>query len=433
MATYYYNAQVGSPSTNDGSSKTNAFATYAAAVAAASSDNDVILASHTSQEELSIDTTYTYLAHITVVAINFADDTVTPMGTGGWIGHSSLNRSVTFAGAKKVRHVGITPRTSGGTADSILIATTDGADQTWENCYLWNGNTVSTSAILFGTADVQAFVRLLNTTIRFGHVSQKLSVSATVFVDGGSVSSSGSAPTNLVLFQTNDPGGAEITFEGTDLSHCGSGNLVGDATTIGGEATFTNCKLGSGFVMLASQTVGNRSGARCYVFDSYSGDVNVNLGYADAMGSLIVDIGIYLTAGSAQASWKIVTTSNVSSQAPFITPWFDKYVAAGSVTPGIEILRIDGGTAPDDLVWGEWSYKGTSGFPISTFTNDRRAVLGTPAEQAAGAGAAAWTNAGSPAGSWRLSPGALTVAENGYLRSRISIATQGTFYANPGV
>src|SRR5262245_23711285 len=114
---YYYNPQAAGA--NNGTSKTDAYQTYAAAVAAANANGDYILSSHTGQEELAADTTFTYTADITVVSINFSTDAVTAMGTGGWIGNSTSNRSVSFAGAKKVRHEGITVRTASGTADSI--------------------------------------------------------------------------------------------------------------------------------------------------------------------------------------------------------------------------------------------------------------------------------------------------------------------------
>ena len=187
--------------------------------------------------------------------------------------------------------------------------------------------------------------------------------------------------------------------------------------------------------MLATQTNLNRSSAEVYVFDCASGDTHGLFGYANAMGSVVSDTGIYFTAGAAAQSWKIVTTANCSFYTPFETPWFGYYnTGTSAITPYVEILRDGSATAyQDDEVWMDIAAKVTTTSTLATLYSDRMMLLGTAANQDAGAGLGSWTGEGGTAWSGKLALGSsITPAENGHIQARIVVGEPAsTVYADP--
>jgi hypothetical protein len=407
----------------------------ATALAAATADGDVIAldvaAVPAANKEQSADTTYTFAANVTLVSsTNSGTSTITPsaMSTTTWIGNSTTNRGTTLAGAFRIRVVGVTFRTAGSTADSLLMANTDGMQVTFEDCYFWHGNSATTSGIIFGNSDVQTCVIARNCTFRLGNASQNVRVIGKLFIEGGFAPSGlGSIPTaGLFTASVVDPAGGYLDIDGLNISSLGANPIVGDCTTTALQAVIKRSKLGTSFVPLATQTTGNRSGAEVTLIDCNDGDVNGFFGYYNALGSLISDFGIYLTAGAAAQSWKITTTANAGPSSPFVTPWISGYNAdvSTSITPWLEALR-DGSATPytDAELWGEFMAKDTSGFPLASFFSDRLALGGTPASQPAGVGTGSWTGEGGTAVTMKLDSGAaFTPDEVGDISGRVGFA-----------
>lgn len=436
MATYFLWS--GAAGTGSGADWTNAFTTYTAALAAATASGDVIKVHKTHTEELAADTTYTHQNHISVICVDKdASDALATMGATAWIGNSTVNRFVDMLGAFRVYLYGITLRTAGTSGDRIRLAQSDGAHFEYESCYIWQGNTSATDDILVGLNDLQVFCKLKNSTIRFGNTGQSILMTGRLVMEGCTISADGSAPTELISFAVTDSAGSTADVIGCDLSHCGSGALVANSTTAAGVAWFRQCKLGTSYTMLATQTNLNRSSAEVYVLDCASGDTHGLFGYANAMGSVVSDTGIYFTAGAAAQSWKIVTTANCSFYTPFETPWFGYYNnTLSAVTPYLEILR-DGSTTAyqDDEVWIDVLAKTTSGSTQASLSTDRMTSLGTPANQAAGAGLGSWTGEGGSAWSGKIGLGSsITPAENGHISARIVVGEPSiTVYADPQI
>lgn len=442
MATYFLWS--GATGTGSGANWTNAFTTYTAALAAATLADDIIKVHKTHTEELATDTAYTHQNHIEVICVDKdASDALATMGTSAWIGHSTSNRGIEMRGAFRVYLYGVTFRIAGSTGDSMQLAQSDGAHFVYENCYLWIGNTNAASLFTAGGTDAQAFLHLKNSTLRFGATTQSLRANAKVLMEGGSVSPDGSAPSAFVTFTQNDPAGCTFDAIGVDLSHLGSNNLAGNATTSAAVVRFSQCKLGTSFVLLATQTNLNRSSAEVYIFDCASGDTHGLFGYANAMGSVVNDTGIYFTsspnsvmtgASATPSSWKIVTTPNCSLYTPFETPWLGYYNSTlSAITPYVEILRDGSATAyQDDEVWLDVMAKTNSGSTQSSLTTDRMTLLGTPANQDAGAGLGSWTGESGTAWSGKLQVASLTPAEVGHIQARIVVGEPSvTVYADP--
>lgn len=422
------------PGYSSGTTVNWSFATiyFAYAVQAAGASGDFILVHYTHQEpSLAADTTYTFGNHVNVISVNKdSSDAPTAMGTGGWVGDSVNNRAISLAGAFKVYFYGMTFRVAGSTADNLNIGTSDGSNFELESCYLWQGNTATSALIQLGNSGADnGFVRLVNTTLRFGNTSQQLVIRAgRISLENCTLSSSGSAPTTLIEDATSGAG-TDVDILGCDLSHC-TGTLVGSHGLVSRTFRFAQCKLGANVTILATQTPANKSSGAAWVFDCSSGDTHGLFAYYDAFGSIVQDTSVYFTSGAAQVSWLLTASTNASRYTPFCSPWIDLYhTGTSAITPYIEILTADNAgneVLTDGKVWIEVEAKTTSGSTQSTLYTDRPAPLATASNQAAGAGTGSWTYA--PGGSYVFWSGKLglnssiTPAENGHIRARICAA-----------
>jgi hypothetical protein len=444
MADYFYAS--GGSNTAPYDTWAKAATSFATALAAATTPGDRVIVQYdgisAGDSAVAAITTYTIPANnISIIAsTNSGTSTVTPtpMGAANWFGNAASSFALTIASANRRYYVyGLTLRSAGTGAAPITPVEGDGAHGVLEDCYFWLGTTNTASTIAFASQDGQIYAKLINCTFRFGATAQRIRIQAKVEIFGGSISSAGSAPTALFINNSADPGGCTAWWEGGDLSHMGSGSIAGNSTVAAPTYWISRCKLGTGFSMLDTQTNLNRSSSEIYLFDCSDGDTHGIFGYANAMGSVVSDTGIYYTSGDAAQSWKIVTTANCSYYTPFETPWIDMYNSGTSaITPYFEILR-DGSTTAfqDDEVWAEFWAKTTTGSTQSTGYDDAMTLAGTPANQTAGAGLGSWTGESGTAWSGKCDSGsAFTPAEVGDISGRIVVGEPSiTVYFDPQI
>lgn len=433
MATYYVS------DTGDngaGTSWATAKQTLAGAIALATASGDVILIDkdHTGDNALAADTTWTVLNNISILVVDKdSSNALAEMGTAAWLGSSSASISVTLTGAYSVRTHGLTLRNAGSGIKFLALAAADGSHFETTSTYLWLGNTNASSSIGFGSTTGNSYISAKNLTVRFGATGQIFGPRSGADIYGLTVSSAGSSPTVLFVGAR----GLVRVFD-SDLSHCGANTIVGShSSSIATSYELYRCKLGANYVALATQSPANKGAATIMLHDCSSGDTHGILHYADAFGSVVSDAGIYYTTGSAGQSWKVTTTASSSAAAPFATPW----IAAGhsgtsSITPRLEILRDGSSTAyQDDEVWSEWAAKVTSGTVIGTSYSDGMPLLGTPANQDAGAGTGSWTGENATAWSGMCDSGAaFTPAETGEILARLVVGEPSiTVYVDPQI
>lgn len=440
MTTYY--VWSGAGGTNSGTSWTDAYTTYGSAVTAATADGDIIKVHYTHTEELSATTTYSFTNNVRTVSVDKdSSDALTAMGATHWLGSSSTNITINFRSSTNKNQFfhGITVRNGTLVAGNlnIVLSYDDNAHQEYEDCYIWNASAGSSALIIVGNgasgAVDQSFTRFKNCTIRFSRDSQVLSIGGHVQIEGGSLSSAGTIP---LVFAKANRAASVLDVTGFDASALASNTLIGTSTDHKLIAKFSQCKLGTSMVPLATQTPTNRAGSEVSLFDCNSGDTHGIFGYYNALGSVVSDTGIYFTAGAAAQSWKIVTAASCSVYAPFETPWIDLYnTTLSAQSPYIEILRDGSATAyQDDEVWIDVMAKTVGASPISSLTTDRVTPLGTPANQAAGAGLGSWTGEAGTAWSGKCAVASLTPAENGHIRARIAVGEPSiTVYADPQI
>lgn len=454
--TDYFVAATGS-NTSPYETWAKAATSLATVLALATTDGDRVILDAadmpSTDEEVASSTTYTIGASISIISSsNSGTSTITPtkMGTTTWIGNSTTNRSITFAGAYQVYFYGVTIRIAGSTGSSLNIATTssDGADYTLDGCYLWQGNSNTTALLSVGVAGTnsnQSSIRLVDCIYRFGSASQGLKINCNTEIIGGSLSSSGTAPTSFFSTPSVNSSNSHCKIYGLDVS-AGGTNFVGDFTTASCVYHAYGCKFPASYSLLASQTA-KRAGAEVYANDCWSGDEHWHFAHADALGSTTgiaqsESGAIYRTSDGAKydgtntISWKIVGTADATFRSPYKSPWIEVYHSGtSSITPYLEILR-DGSTTAynNDEVWAEWLVKTTSGQALSTLYTDRRALAGSAAAQANGSGLGDWSGESGSAWSGKLDTGsAVTPAEVGMMAARVCVTGANTVWVDPTI
>ncbi len=430
MTTYYVNS--GAAGANTGGSWTDAFLLFSSAVTAATVSGDIIKVQYTHQEELAADVSYLFLADITVVSVNKdSSDALTSMGAGGWLGNSTTNRGVSFGGAdKKVLMYGLTVRLSGASVEELILNGSAGAQFEYQECYFWISNTITGTRLRVGISGTNgSFTRFKDCVFRFGAVGQALDSAGQIEFIGGYVSSAGAVPTSFIRGPTVSLPMSSIRFVGFDTSSVAIGYLVTDSQQKS-IVVFDRCKFHASTVPMFTQSTNPTAASpEVTLIDCSSGDVHGTYGFYNALGSITTDSGVFLTAGPAAVSWKIVTTANANYNAPFVTPSISLYnTDLSAITPYFEVLR-DGSTTAltDEDIWPEYFAKTTSGTPMASYYASRMPLLGTPANHAAGAGAGAWTGEGGTVWSGIITSGAaFTPAEVGDITGRICVGIPST-------
>lgn len=438
MATYYVYS--GAAGANTGESWTNAFTALSSAISAASTSGDVILVHKTHSETFSVDTVYTFLANVLVICVDKDNsNTLSIMGSSYMIGPTSGNSFLNLTGAYKVFIYGLSFRSFGN--DMLAVGQSDGAHFELENCYLYASQILRLS----GYSDIQAAVIYRNCTFRFSATSCYMLVSGYCEIIGGEISSSGSKPSTIFSNGgATDSGGAQLYVNGFDLSYCTNSTLVANNTATAAVSIFTNCKLPTGMVPLATQSFNNLSAAQVYLYNCSSGDEHYHIAHHSPLGSTVCDTGIYVNDGASydgtnKLSWKLTTSSYVSMYTPYVSPWIDRYHSGTSaITPYLECLRDNssGAVFQDDEIWAEFSYQGTTGYPKASFAKDRMAPLGSAADQTTSSKSSSdWTGETGTPGLFKIDSGAaITPAEIGHLRARIVVGEPSvTVYVDPQI
>jgi hypothetical protein len=417
---------------------------------AANTAGDVVVIQYngvpSTDSALSADTSYSTAASVSIISAS-ADNTgtaytPTAMGTNHWIGNDTTNRFITFNSGtdRKLYFYGLTFRNAGTGDKNLSLIGSEGCVTVIENCYLWLGNSGSSSRINIGNTGNNNFSILKNCTFRFGAASHVCNILNRSEFHELTISSSGTAPSNLFSVSANS-----VRISGSDLSYVTS-TLVANGT-YPSLLTLDRCKIGSGVTVLAAQTSNpTRTSSSCLLLDCSSGDTHGIFGFYDALGSVVSDTGIYFTAGAAVQSWKIVTTANASFYHPFVTPPIEWYHSGTSaITPYLEILRNGSSIAyQDDEVWAEFAAKVTASSTQATFYSDRKSINPTISadDQTTGAGKTSWSEAsgdpfdeGDTAWSGKIDSGtSFTPAEAGHITAQVCVGEPSiTVYVDPQI
>lgn len=445
MATYYVSHTGSNTSPYDTWAK--AATSLQTALTAATSANDVVYIdkNHTGDNALAAQTTYTFNATgIRLICLDPTDDSLAEMGTATWIGTGASSYNLFFVASNRAIYIrGCTFRIQGTGNNNMIFGQTGNGFFVLDTCrLLLDTNSGSGPYIQAGNTSTYTTnrVKAVNCKFRFGGVSGYLR--GCWELDGGEIMT-GSAAINTLISPINESTmqASPAIISNFDASNAAATMALMRHNYINTLIYYTNCILPASFVAFSgAEPVIKQQGSDVLIYNCAAGDEHYHFAHFSLLGSTVVSTGIYANDGAeynaagSKYSWKITTTANASYFFPYVSPWIHKYnETTTAITPYLEILR-DGSTVAyqDDEVWAEFSYQGTTGFPLGTFVNDRMALLGTPANQAAGA--ATWTGGTTP-WSGKLAPGAaITPAEIGNLSVRVCVGEPSiTVYVDPQI
>lgn len=438
MANLYVKASGSNTSPYDTWAKAATTLLTATAAAAA---NDTIYMDNAMNDVITVDTTYTLAAGVTLISTS--DTTNAPpqtYATGAKVSSTTAGVDITLAattGRYAVYGMTFAAATGTSTANITLNVTGDGSSARFYDCTFQLAGTGGSSRISWMNNSLQrTHLEFYGCTFLFGSTSQSVNVSQPAKLYNCTFAPTGSVPTTLF---TNLLYVSYTYLEGCDLSTC-SGTLfaaAGDKAW----ATLVNCSLHtSATIINASNT--DETYLEANLYNCNAGDNHYAFAHYNGLGSTTISTSIYANDGaqydgSNRLSWVVAGTSNATYSYPYISPWIDVYHSGTSaITPYLECVRSGSSTAyNDDEVWSEWSYQGTAGSSKASFVNDKRALLGSAAAQTSSSKTGSdWT--GENATSWfgKLSPtSTITPAEIGYIRARVCVAGNHTVYVDPQI
>lgn len=438
-----YRVYSGATGAANGTSWTDAYTTFAAGLAAATTAGDEVWLASDHNEQLTVDTTFsipaahTHQNPLKIYSVSRADDT---LAVGALIGHSTLNRSITIDGqATALWMYGVTLRIAGSANDLLVLANSNAQSATYEACTFDITNTNVGVRIQTGVGARLTTLKTIGCTFNWGNASQGI-VAYSEWDSVGDNLSGGSVQITLLFAASTSSGGRIVTIIGGDLSNIST--LVDVETGTGGGASIFHlhqCKMKSGVSLLSVTALGNDR-THVYLNDCSDGDVHYQFAYANDRGTLLLDTGVYANDAITQSplSWKLTTNAYASYAKPFVTPWIAKYHdGTAAIAPYLECLRSGSTTAyRDNEVWAETTAKVTTGSTRASFYSDRMAPRSTAADQASSSKTASdWTGEHATS-NWfgRLGQSSLTPAEAGELCMRVCVgAPSVTVYVDPQV
>lgn len=280
-----------------------------------------------------------------------------------------------------------------------------------------------------------AVLELIDSTITFSSTGSYVRLfGGEVKWKGGSIA--GTAPTTLFKGAGAYP--AIVSLEGVDLSLLGSGKNIIDISTVDpSRLKLVDCKLGSS-VVIATGTSTLYGGMEVEAVNCDSADTNYRYYKKNYCGEVLQETTIVRSGGASDGatpiSRKMVSTAGCEYHFPLVlhdlVTWNE--TIGSSLTATVEIVN-DGVTLQDDEIWLEVEYLGTSGFPIGSFVDDRKAnILASAANQPTSSETWTTTGLGSPVKQYLSA--AFTPQEKGPVRVRVMLAKPSqTVYVCPKV
>jgi len=309
------------------------------------------------------------------------------------------------------------------TADSHVFA---------EGCTFHLNNTASTAGITLGSATDtdDSNVVLKNCVFRFGSTAQKFYATGNgrAFIQGGSISASGSAITVLVQAGKSE----YLTFDGVDLSAGATDMAIISTglTTTNARYVLRNCKLPAGWSGNLVGSAWGSASASVEMYNCAAGDTNYAMWVETFTGAVTADATVYRDGGASNGttpiSWKMVSSANATYpsgclESPEIVKWND--TVGSGITVTIEVSQINGAANLNlEDCWVEVMYLGTSGTPLALFQNDAPtnvlAAAGTPQASSS----ETWTgHAGGAPVTQKLTV-SFTPQEVGFLHAKVKLA-----------
>lgn len=288
---------------------------------------------------------------------------------------ASSTTTATFNGSYKAR--GITFQAQSASSHDLNIGTASGNCVTLDDCKIRHTGAGGSSTITMGSlgSGTGGYINIRNSTIKFASTGQTLALNQKVDIDGLTVESGSSNPTNFI---TVDTGGhaANIDIRGLDLTNftSWSGNIFA-ASTYGGnkvklrDVTFPAA--GS-----PNLTGALKAGDHIEMWNYGSGSTSYKFWIEDYCYTAKDNTSIYVTGSSVSGqalSYKVDTSANcsVANVGRLYLGRVALNQTSGSYTEKVLIARDGSATAfLDSELYTECEYLGTSGKPMGVNVND---------------------------------------------------------------
>jgi len=333
-------------------------------------------------------------------------------------------------------------------AGIAMNGTNVNATQRYENCSFQTTSAGSGGLITTASAqNVLMKTSLYNSTFKFAHANNAVSVFGDTTIEGGSVLSGSTTPTSIFKMAADRSGGTFLC-SGFDFSNCASTvNLCSPVGVAPAKMVFRDCKLPASWsgLLVAAGSVG--LGQRYEMHNCDSTDTNYRLWVEDYCGSIKSETTIVRSSGASDGttgiSWKLVTSSTAQYPlqrllSPEIVQWNSTLSSLTVTVEFVHDTNVAGGQGAgtgsrfqDDEVWLEVMYLGTSGYPLGTWISDCKAdVLATAADQTDSS--ETWTTTGLTTPQKQKLSVTITPAEIGFIVARVVLAKASkTIYVCP--
>lgn len=427
MTVRFYNGSL-TTGLNDGTSWSNAYQTFGAAIAALL-DGDELWVSDASIENAGA-FSWSIPANAKILVMTPSGETGGTLsvqdGTTAYISDGGGTNSIGVNAGKSAYVYGLYFVSDGTGSNEPRLGYTDQGHLELEKCKFDLSAGGAGKQLTFGQqGDIQSYLKTIDCEVIFGNAGQyMLLLSAKTDMIGFKVS--GTATTQLFGTSNKDTR-SEITFHGCDWSNLTSTTtIVPNGGTMATTYKFYGCDIG-GATKYATQTgATNMSSCEAYFINCSSADQHYHFSHHTAHGSTNATINYYADDGAKhdgteKFSWEIQTTSHASKGGPYRTPWMSIYndvTTAQTLT--IEAVRDDLGTAyKDSEVWVEIMYPGTASKPMVVHATDRAIPDSTEATHAAGA--ATWQNIGATNAEMKLFNTSITCQVKGMIFARVCV------------
>jgi hypothetical protein len=425
---------------NNGTSKTDAYTTFAAARAAMSA-GDTILVNSTHVEPtdstgsaVTLNIPGTVAARSKIVSVNFSTDVPTQ---GAALYTTSGATPLIINGVFRIWGCNLSIG-SGAVTAALTLCNTNTSVQLWQSCNLTIVATGGSSNITIGNGSTGGpmLCQWSNVTATFGATGQGVSVSyATTFSwrnDSG-VAALGGATYPAVLFKNTV--GSVIRIQSLDLNMYNSGRVILQSQSQG-EFEARNCRVNPGSVNVVVPSIHSQLSGLDFI-NCKDGATPINDYRARYMGIAVTETTIVRTAGATSGStafsWKISPNSNNSYDIPFVafeTALWNTVLTAQTLT--IHVVT-DNLTLTDAEIWVQVEYPSSASYPLTSVISDRASGDPIPAaaSQAADSGEA-WTTTGLTTPNKQKLNVTFTAAMVGPIRVKVVVAkTSGVIYVCP--
>ena len=313
-----------------------------------------------------------------------------------------------------------------------------------ENCALRLNNTSTTSLIRVGASSgsAPARIRLRNTTVQFGSVSQAIGGGCALFLWEDTPSAIVGATLPTSLFRPTSGSGGQVIMRGIDISAIGSGESLvvtsaAASTQRAMDFLLQNCKIDSALdiidVTAEALTLGDYTVTLVSTSDT---DATINFYRETAIATIQEETTLVRSGGASDGTttyaWKVVTTAvgsrQISEALPTIATWNQD--VGSPVTATVEILHDSATALTDSEVWLEVEYLGTSGSTRSTIDTDEGPILAAGTAQTSSS--VTWTTTGMTNPNKQKLEVTFTPQEPGPIRAVVRVAKDSyTLYVDP--